>query len=269
MGEPTIDSTELAQAIATDRLTLFYQPKIALDTNSLAGVEALARWHHPRLGHIPPTDFIPLAEASGLIDPLTEWAVGRAAADWASWRDAGLVTNIAVNFSSKSLDRLDFPDIIENICRRHGMPCAHLTIELTETATNGQIELLDSMTRFRIKDFKISLDDFGVGYSSLFKILCAPFSELKIDKFVVTDADTSKDCRVMLKAMIDLAHNLGMPAVAEGVETEAVAAILRDFGCDMAQGYHFARPMPAAQAAFLPRRQSPPAGHGAPPGLVP
>ena len=196
------------------------------------------------MGNIPPADFISLAEETGLIDPLTEWAVATAASAWFAWSQCGLRTNIAVNFSAKSLGRLDFPDIIERICNQQGMPCEYLIIELTESATHGQIELLDTMTRFRIKGFKISLDDFGTGYSSLVQILRAPFSELKIDRSVVADADTSKDCRIMLKAIIDLAHNLGLPTVAEGVETDAVATLLEQMGCDTAQGYFFSRPLP-------------------------
>lgn len=243
-AKPIIDISDLAHAIQSDELRLLYQPKIALPSHALAGVEALARWQHPSLGHIPPTDFIPLAEETGLIDALTEWAVTAAAAAWMAWSQQGLITNIAVNFSAKSLDRLEFPDIIEQICKQHGMPCEHLVIELTESATSGQIELLDTMTRFRIKDFKISLDDFGTGYSSLVQILRAPFSELKIDRSVVADSDTSKDCRIMLKAIIDLAHHLDLPTVAEGVETQAVATLLEEMGCDMAQGYFFSRPLP-------------------------
>jgi EAL domain-containing protein (putative c-di-GMP-specific phosphodiesterase class I) len=117
-------------------------------------------------------------------------------------------------------------------------------IELTESATSGQIELLDTMTRFRIKGFKIALDDFGTGYSSLVQILRAPFSELKIDRSVVMDVDTSNDCRIILKAIVDLAHNLKLPTVAEGVETRAVVTLLEQMGCDTAQGFFFSRPLP-------------------------
>jgi EAL domain-containing protein (putative c-di-GMP-specific phosphodiesterase class I) len=243
LGFP-IDMLELTRAIESDGLRLLYQPKIALDSNSLAGVEALARWPHPILGNIPPSAFIPLAEESGLIDALTEWVVATAAAAWMTWSQQGLITNIAVNFSAKSLTNRDFPDIIERLCRLHEMPCEYLVIELTESATSGQIELLDTMTRFRIKGFKIALDDFGTGYSSLVQILRAPFSELKIDRSVVMDVDTSNDCRIILKAIVDLAHNLKLPTVAEGVETRAVVTLLEQMGCDTAQGFFFSRPLP-------------------------
>jgi EAL domain-containing protein (putative c-di-GMP-specific phosphodiesterase class I) len=243
---PEIDPASLASAIQTGQLSLVYQPKIMLGTRTLAGVEALARWRHPALGNIPPSDFIPVAETCGLIDPLTQWAVATAASDWTAWRQRGLTTNIAINCSAKSLEKLDFPDTIDRICQLHGMSCEHLVIELTETFNGNWIALMDTLTRFRIKGFKISLDDFGTGYSSMVQILRAPFSELKIDRSIVTNADSSKDCRIILNAIIGMAHNLGLPAVAEGVETESVAALLADLGCEMAQGYYFAKPMPAS-----------------------
>jgi EAL domain-containing protein (putative c-di-GMP-specific phosphodiesterase class I) len=246
-GTPRIEASDLASALAADELNLMYQPKVALGSGVLSGVEALARWKHPTIGNIPPTEFIPLAEESGLIDTLTEWAVETAASAWVAWSQRGLVTNIAVNFSAKSLVGLDFPDSIERICKRIGMPCKHLVVELTETATCGQIELLDTMTRFRIKGFKISLDDFGTGYSSLVQILRAPFSELKIDRSLVAESTTSKDCRIILKAIIDLAHDLDLPTVAEGIETQEVAALVEQMGCEMAQGYFFSRPLPALE----------------------
>jgi len=244
-GKLPVDAPALARAIKSNELKLLFQPKVNLYTRDLAGVEALSRWRHPSFGDISPLDFIPLAEETGLIDGLTEWVVATAAAAWVAWDQRGLATDIAVNFSPKSLGNLDFPDIIEKICRQHGMPSEHLVIELTESATSGQIELLDTMTRFRIKDFKISLDDFGTGYSSLVQILRAPFSELKIDRSVVADSVASKDCKIMLKAIIDLAHNLDLPTVAEGVETLDVAILLQQLGCEMAQGYFFSRPLPA------------------------
>jgi EAL domain-containing protein (putative c-di-GMP-specific phosphodiesterase class I) len=247
---PEIDPAALASAIQLGQLSLVYQPKITLAPRALAGVEALARWNHPEHGNIPPSDFIPVAEASGLIDPLTEWAAATAARDWTDWQQRGLTTNIAINVSAKSLANLDFPDRIERICQQHGMPCEHIVIELTESVSGGWIEMMDTLTRFRIKGFRISLDDFGTGYSSLVQILRAPFCELKIDRSVVTEAATSKDCRIILNAIIGMAHNLGLPTVAEGVETEAVAILLAALGCEMAQGYYFARPMPAASDGF-------------------
>jgi EAL domain-containing protein (putative c-di-GMP-specific phosphodiesterase class I) len=244
---PPIDMSDLVRAIRSDRLQLVYQPKIVLDGYRLAGVEALARWRHPILGPVPTTDFIAFAEAAGLIDTLTEWAVTTAATAWTAWQQRGLITDIAVNFSARSLDRREFPDIIERLCEQHGMPCEHLVIEVTESAASGQVDVLETLTQFGAKGCKISLDDFGTGYSSLVQILKAPFAELKIDRSVVVDCDTSKDCRTLLKAIIDLAHHLGLSTVAEGVETQEVATLLAQLGCDMAQGYFFSPPL-AAQA---------------------
>lgn len=245
---------DLAKALVADDLRLAYQPKIALETGELVGVEALARWQH-ETGTISPAEFIPLAEESGLIQALSEWVLDTAAADWSAWQAQGLTTNVAVNISAKNLNRLEFPDVIASICHRREMPCEHLTVELTESATQGVIELLDTLTRCRIKGMKLSLDDFGTGYSSLVQLQQLPFSDLKIDKSFVIGSATSKDSSIIVRAVIDLAHNLGLQATAEGVETEEIKTMLTDFGCDAAQGYLFARPMPAADLLEWARRQ--------------
>jgi EAL domain-containing protein (putative c-di-GMP-specific phosphodiesterase class I) len=241
-----VDLDDFAEALEIGGLTVVYQPKIALPSDQIVGVEALARWLHPEFGPVSPAEFIPLAESSDLINPFTEWVVATAAADWVVWRQRGLTTNIAVNVSAKNLDRLEFPDIVAGICSGFEMPCSDLTIELTESATQGAIKLLDTLTRFRIKGIGISLDDFGTGYASLTQLQQLPFSDLKIDKSFVTNADTSKDCRAIVRALIDLAHMLDLKVIAEGVETEPVRDLLIDYQCDLAQGYHFARPMAAS-----------------------
>jgi len=242
---PQPTAAELEQAIHGNRLKLAYQPKVALNSNALTGVEALVRWPHERHGWIPPADFIPMAEESGLIEPLTRWVLATAASDWVAWNRDGLTIDVAVNISPKTLDQLDFPDRMAEICQSQGMPCTCLTVELTESATQGAIELLDTLTRCRLKGMKISLDDFGTGYSSLIQLQRLPFSDIKIDKSFVIDAPKSRDARVIVRAIVELAHNLGLQATAEGIETEEVRRMLLDFGCDMAQGYLFARPMPA------------------------
>ena len=244
---PQPTAAELEQAIHENCLHLVYQPKVSLASNALAGVEALVRWTHERQGLIPPADFIPVAEENGLIEPLTRWVLATAASDWVAWNRDGLTTDIAVNISPKTLDRLDFPDTIAEICQSHGMPCTSLTVELTESAAQGAIELLDTLTRCGLKGMKISLDDFGTGYSSLIQLQRLPFSDIKIDKSFVIDAPKSRDSRIIVRAIIDLAHNLGLQATAEGIETEEVRRMLIDFGCDMGQGYLFAKPMPAAE----------------------
>jgi EAL domain-containing protein (putative c-di-GMP-specific phosphodiesterase class I) len=244
---PQPTAAELERAIHGNRLKLVYQPKVHLVSNALAGVEALVRWTHERHGPIGPADFIPLAEQSGLIEPLTRWVLSTAASDWVAWDRDGLAIDIAVNISAKNLDQLDFPDRMAEICQSQGMPCTFLTVELTESATQGAIELLDTLTRCRLKGMKISLDDFGTGYSSLIQLQRLPFSDIKIDKSFVIDAPKSRDARVIIRAIIELAHNLGLQATAEGIETEETRRMLLDFGCDMAQGFFFARPMPAGE----------------------
>ena len=244
VAQPT--AAELERAIHANALHLVYQPKVSLVSNALAGVEALVRWTHALHGPIGPADFIPLAEQSGLIAPLTRWVLATAASDWGAWDGDGLTTDIAVNISPATLDQLDFPDTIAEICQSHGMPCTFLTVELTESAAQGAIELLDTLTRCRLKGMKISLDDFGTGYSSLIQLQRLPFSDIKIDKSFVIDAPKSRDARIIVRAIIDLAHNLGLQAIAEGIETEEMRRMLLEFGCDMGQGYLFARPMPAS-----------------------
>ena len=246
---PELTAAELERAIHASDLQLVYQPKITLASNALAGVEALVRWRHKGRGTISPVDFIPLAEQNGLIEPLTKWVLSTAASDWVAWDRDGLAIDIAVNVSAKNLDQLDFPDRMADICRTHGMPCDFLTVELTESATQGAIELLDTLTRCRLKGMKISLDDFGTGYSSLIQLQRLPFSDLKIDKSFVIDAPKSRDARVIVRAIVDLAHNLGLQATAEGIETEETRQMLVDFGCDTAQGFLFAHPMPADRLA--------------------
>lgn len=237
---------DLAAAIRWGDITLHYQPKISLATNQLIGVEALARWSHPRLGMVPPSHFIPLAEAQGLIDDLTRVIVDMATRQGAAWRRNELDTSIAINVSARNLDALDFPDMIEEICQTHSLHCQHLTIELTESATQSVVHLLDTLTRIRIKGAQVSLDDFGTGYSSMVQLHQLPFSEMKIDRSFVIGMDTSKECRTIVKSIIDLAHNLGLRVVAEGVETGSALSMLRDLGCDAAQGYLIAKPMPPA-----------------------
>ncbi len=246
---PVIDVNALRRAIAEGELFLEYQPKVALASGDLSGVEALARWRHPQLGRVPPSEFIPLAESSGLIDLLTRWVAGASARQWSAWRDAGLMTQISFNVSAVNLAHIDFPDTIDDILRDAGADCVNFEIELTESATQSTVNLLDTLTRLRLRGMRISLDDFGTGYSSLLQLQRLPFSAIKIDRSFVIDAERSEDCRVIIRSIIDLAHNLGMNAIAEGVESETTLKLLYDLGCDAAQGYHIGRPM--AGAALL------------------
>jgi len=232
------------RALINGRLHLAYQPKISLADGSLKRVEALVRWDDPTLGPVPPSRFVPLAERNGLIDPLTEWGLRVALTQWRLWYGQGLDICLAFNISALSLDQLDFPDLVERLCRAIDVPTERLVLELTESATQPLIKLMDTLTRFRIKGIGLAIDDFGTGYSTLMQLRQLPFTELKIDRFFLTDMIESADSRLIVKTMIELAHGLGLTATAEGVETEAQLRLLREFGCDVAQGYLIATPLP-------------------------
>src|SRR5579875_3467104 len=177
---------------------LVFQPKLDLDSGELAGAEALARWHHPRLGTIAPGQFIAAAEAHGIIERFTDWLLRTAFRQWCAWRDQGLITCLALNLSALSLRDLDFPDRLDFLCRSEGVPSDHVLLEITESATQKAERLLDTLTRFRIKGFGLSLDDFGTGYSSLLQLRQLPYSELKIDRCFVRDAAGARESRLIV-----------------------------------------------------------------------
>ncbi len=225
------------QALAAQRLHMHYQPKVSLTDGSLRRVEALVRWDDDKLGPVEPSRFVPLAERHGLIDQLTHWGLRTTLRQWLKWRKQGIDTCLAVNISALSLQHLDFPDLVERMCRALKVPTDRLVLELTEGATQPLIKLMDTLTRFRIKGIGLAIDDFGTGYSSLMQLRQLPFTEVKIDRLFVEDATVSKDSRLIVKTMIDLAHGLGLSATAEGVETPEQLRLLRELGCDVAQGY--------------------------------
>ena len=235
------------RALINDRLRMAYQPKVSLKAGGLSRVEALVRWDDPEMGAVSPSRFVPLAEKYGLIDQLTQWGLRTTLRQWLDWNEEGLDTCLAFNISALSLDQLDFPDLVERMCRALQVPTDRLVLELTEGATQPLVKLMDTLTRFRIKGIGLAIDDFGVGYSTLMQLRQLPFSELKIDRFFVDDAPTSKDSALIVKSIIDLAHGLGLTVTAEGVETEQQLLLLRDLGCDVAQGYFIAEPLPPDQ----------------------
>ncbi len=231
------------RALINGRLHMVYQPKVSLRDGQLRRVEALVRWDDPELGAVPPSRFVPLAEKHGLIDQLTQWGLRTTLRQWLNWREEGLDTCLAFNISALSLDQLDFPDLVERMCRALDVPTDRLVLELTEGATQPLIKLMDTLTRFRIKGIGLAIDDFGVGYSTLMQLRQLPFTELKIDRFFVDDATSSKDGALIVKSIIDLAHGLGLTVTAEGIETLDQLKLLRDLGCDVAQGYFVAKPL--------------------------
>ena len=231
------------RALINGRLRMVYQPKVSLTDGRLRRVEALVRWDDPELGAISPSRFVPLAEKHGLIDQLTHWGLRTTLRQWLNWREEGLDTCLAFNISALSLDHLDFPDLVERMCRALEVPTDRLVLELTEGATQPLVKLMDTLTRFRIKGIGLAIDDFGVGYSTLMQLRQLPFTELKIDRFFIEDAPMSKDSALIVKSIIDLAHGLGLTVTAEGIETEEQLKLLRELGCDVAQGYFVARPL--------------------------
>ena len=231
------------RALARDELHMVYQPKVRLDSGALTRLEALVRWELPDFGPVEPSRFVPLAEQHGLIGPLTEWGLRTTLNQWKTWRDQGLQTNVAFNISAISLQRLDFPDLVERICNELDVPTDRLVLELTEGATQPLIKLMDTLTRFRIKGIGLAIDDFGTGYSSLMQLRQLPFTEVKIDRLFVRDLPQAHDSCAIVKSIVDLAHALGLTATAEGVETVEQLRFLRAIRCDVAQGYLVARPL--------------------------
>ncbi len=231
------------RALARQKLRLVYQPKVSVKDGRLTRVEALVRWDDPERGPVSPSRFVPLAEKHGLIDQLTEWGLKTTLNQWKIWREQGLETRLAFNISAISLQRLDFPDMVERLCREMEVPTDRLVLELTEGATQQFVKLMDTLTRFRIKGIGLAIDDFGTGYSSLLQLRQLPFTELKIDRCFVADLPAAHDSRLIVKTIIDLAHGLGLVATAEGVETIEQLRLIRELGCDVVQGFLIAPPL--------------------------
>ena len=246
--EPELDewADELREAIDQHDLRVFYQPKVQVSDGQLVGFEALARWMHPTRGLVSPDLFIPLAEATDLIGPVTERVLNRALADCATWARSGRDLTVAVNLSPLLLaqDRL-LTDLLA-LVDRYGLAPGVLTLEVTETAamTNPALTL-EILGRLRLRGFNLALDDFGTGYSNLAMLHRMPFNELKIDRSFVTDVKASRDSRVIVGALAGLARQLGLGTVAEGVEDLETWTWLRSVGIEQIQGFGIARPMPA------------------------
>jgi EAL domain-containing protein (putative c-di-GMP-specific phosphodiesterase class I)/CheY-like chemotaxis protein len=243
-AKTTLLMDDLPDAIGANHLFLEYQLKFDCHLARMTGVEALVRWHHPTLGLIQPAQFIPLAEESNLIHPLTDWIVVAAAKQLATWHANNSALNVAVNISAKNLDDLDFPDRLHQHCQDVGIDCALMTLELTETgAMRETMQMMDVLTRLRLKGFQLSIDDFGTGYSSLAQLQQMPFSEVKIDQSFIIPMMYNEDCKVIVGNVIDLARKLRLKSVAEGVEDENTLRCLMAWGCDIAQGYYLSRPV--------------------------
>jgi EAL domain-containing protein (putative c-di-GMP-specific phosphodiesterase class I)/CheY-like chemotaxis protein len=241
---------ELRDAIAGGQLVNYYQPKIMVANGAIAGMEALVRWQHPRDGLVMPDQFIGTAEEHGLIDGLTRVVLTKALHDTRSWHLAGLNLHVSVNVSMDNLAALDFPEFIAEEARAAEVPLTSLVLEVTESRLmRNLLAQLDILTRLRLKRIGLSIDDFGTGYSSLAQLRDIPFDELKVDRSFVHGACRDASLRAIFDASLGMGHQLGMSIVAEGVEDLDDWNFLRQAGCDMAQGYLIARPMPALELA--------------------
>jgi EAL domain-containing protein (putative c-di-GMP-specific phosphodiesterase class I)/FixJ family two-component response regulator len=248
--ELEVTPQDLQSALDHHEFVLFYQPKIECKSGSLAGFEALVRWQHPGNDMIMPDRFIRIAEQSGLIDALTE-QVFYQSIEWFSESFPGSERKLSLNISARSLVDLYQVDKLSKICSMYQIAPERIVIELTETSAMGDSVLsLDLMTRFRVKGFQLSIDDFGTGYSSMVQLVRLPFSEIKVDKSFVMNAQKSQESRNVIKSVIDLGHSLGLQVTAEGVEDQQTLNYLISQGCDFAQGYLIARPMPGEAARF-------------------
>lgn len=237
---------ELRAAIANGELINYYQPKVALTTGEVIGVETLMRWRHPRDGMVFPDQFIGIAEQHGLIDELTRVVLSGALAQARIWQDAGLTWRVAVNLSMENLVSLDFLDYVADLTAKAGVLPQGMVLEVTESLLmHDQRVPLEILTRLHLKRFRLSIDDFGTGNSSLTQLRDIPFGELKIDQSFVHGAWANDTQRAMFDASLGLAKQLEMESVAEGVEDRADWEFVRKTGCDLAQGYFIAKPMPA------------------------
>jgi diguanylate cyclase (GGDEF)-like protein len=241
---------ELRRAIVQDQLFLHYQPKINLQTGQTNGVEALVRWHHPQFGVIRPNHFIPLAEKTGLVMPLTLWVIHAALRQSQIWKELGLDITIAANLSAWNLQSQELPEQIAGLLKTCCVDPGRLQLEITESAImvdpGRALRNLKYMTNMGLK---FAIDDFGTGYSSLAYLKKLPVHEIKIDKSFVLNMSTSNDDVVIVRSTIDLGHNLGLKVVAEGVESEQVMCQLATLGCDDAQGFFMSPPLSDAEVA--------------------
>jgi diguanylate cyclase (GGDEF)-like protein len=252
--DPALDSSskqnlsllsELRHAVEHNELRLFLQPKIELTTGKVIAAEALVRWEHPERGLVPPDAFIPFAEQNGFVRQLTLWMFDEAARQWAGLQRPDQPLRISVNLSTRDLMALDFPDELDRLLAKHNVAPENFCLEITESAImDDPLRAENTLNRLSKRGFKLSIDDFGTGYSSLAYLKRLPVDELKIDKSFVMGMERDPDDAKIVRSTIDLAHNMGLSVVAEGVENMEIWHLLREQNCDEAQGYHMSKPLP-------------------------
>jgi EAL domain-containing protein (putative c-di-GMP-specific phosphodiesterase class I) len=237
---------EIVAGLKGDEFEPFLQPKVELASGQVKGAEALARWRHPQKGVVAPYAFIKLLEDNGMIDELMWVMLRKAAAFSGTWRAAGLEATVSVNLSLKSLVDVELADRVTELVRSQNLEPSQMVLEVTESAATTDVaRALENLARLRMKGFGLSIDDYGTGYSSMQQLSRIAFTELKIDQSFVANATKQESARVILASSLDMAKKLNITSVAEGVETQADWNLLRQLGCDIAQGYFIARPMEA------------------------
>jgi EAL domain-containing protein (putative c-di-GMP-specific phosphodiesterase class I) len=244
---------DLRGAIARNELELHYQPQIDLRNGTITAVEALLRWPHPLLGSIPPLEFLPLAEEGNLMRPLTALVLEQALAQCARWRVEGRDLSVSINVSATNILDAGFTDLIREHLGRHRLPAGALVVEITETTVISDFERCKRVTaELAALGCVVSIDDFGAGFTSLPFLSRLAVGELKLDRTFLSGlagSDGQRDL-ALVRATIELAHNLGLKVVAEGVEERSTLDLLEAVGCDLAQGFHIGRPTPAQAISF-------------------
>ncbi|WP_290698746.1 bifunctional diguanylate cyclase/phosphodiesterase [Amphritea sp.] len=237
--------SDLSHALENQELELYYQPKIKVADGSISGAEALVRWNHPKHGLLGPDQFIPLMERTRLIQGLTLWVIQEGFAQCAKWHKQGLDIILSINLSAKDLNNPELPDLISGIKGATGINPEWVTLEITESSIMTDPDAaMEIIKRIHDMGFQFSIDDYGTGYSSLSYLKSLPLKELKIDRSFVSDILRDESDAVIVNATINLAHNLGLEVTAEGVEDQETLELLKEEGCDLAQGFHLGKPMP-------------------------
>ena len=246
LAQRPMSPNRLLDAIEHEELSLEFQPIVMRTPKSLRKLEALVRWDHPTLGRLPPDKFIPMAETDILvIDALTDWIIREVVESYRTLASYDIRVPITVNVSPRNLHDLSFPDRLDKLLRDAGMPPQHLCLEIIESAAFADApNTMDILTRVRLKGMQLAIDDFGTGFSSFKLLRQMPFTAIKIDKSFVIDLAESRDSQAIAKSIIDLAANMELESIAEGVETEEVAAMLEDLNVRSLQGFLIAPPMP-------------------------
>jgi diguanylate cyclase (GGDEF)-like protein len=238
--------SEFRRALDHDEIVVFYQPIVQMNGTCVHGAEALVRWQHPELGLLPPSDFIPIVEQTDLIAPLTRHVLERAVVDCARWRRAGQDLTVSVNLSVRNLLDPDLPSVLRKLLALHGLAPEALQLEITESMLMSDPDRsLTTLTALSQLGVGLSVDDYGTGYSSLANLRRLPIDELKLDRSFVSPMLSDENDLIIVRSTINLGHDLGLAVVAEGVEDEATLTRLADLGCDLAQGYHFSKPLPS------------------------